>query len=74
MYDTAYQCCCCYCILIVFVRYDRFPSQQDYQQVVKHAKVMSVYLWSNDTKRLLMVTETGLEQMKAYIKNKIENK
>ena len=56
------------------VRYDTFPSAQDYNQVVKYAKDMSVYLWSNDAKRLIMVTESGQDVMKVFIKKKIENK
>lgn len=51
------------------ILYDSFPTNNDmYARVVKHAKELSVYLWSNDEKRYLMAAESGHEQLKQFIK------
>ena len=51
------------------VLYESFPNEKYYQDVVKYTKDLGVWIWSHDTKKLLMVTEEGHEELRKFLKN-----
>ncbi|KND04070.1 transcription factor tfb2 [Spizellomyces punctatus DAOM BR117] len=50
--------------------YNDFPDIQEYKQLSDYAEPFGAILWKNDKKRILVVTEEGHEQVKAFKKRK----
>jgi transcription initiation factor TFIIH subunit 4 len=53
------------------VLYDSFPSETIFKDVVEYAQNCGVYIWHQQEKQLLMVTEEGHDFVRQFIKKKI---
>ncbi|KAI8340757.1 RNA polymerase II transcription factor B subunit 2 [Chlamydoabsidia padenii] len=53
--------------------YHEFNVQNDFDAAEKHAKDIGVLLWSNPEKRSMVITQTGHESVKGYVKRRLQS-
>jgi transcription initiation factor TFIIH subunit 4 len=50
--------------------YEQFLRQEDYNEVLKFAYDYGYVVWKSDSKRLLVVSEDGHENVKSFMRQK----
>ncbi|KAI8139463.1 RNA polymerase II transcription factor B subunit 2 [Fennellomyces sp. T-0311] len=53
--------------------YHEFNMQADFDAAEKHAKDLEVLLWSNPKKRTMVITQGGHDQVKGFVKRRLQN-
>ncbi|KAG2226782.1 hypothetical protein INT45_005747 [Circinella minor] len=53
--------------------YHEFNVQADFDAAAKHAKDIDVLLWSNPKKRTMVITQSGHDQVKGFVKRRLNN-
>jgi hypothetical protein len=51
--------------------YQQFLRQEDYDEIVQHAKDLSGLLWASDKRRILCVSSAAHDSIREYLKRKI---
>jgi len=53
------------------VLYDSFPSKEAFEKVMQYAKDLGFFIWANQEKKMLMVTDGGQDTMRQFIKKQL---
>ncbi|CAO3595386.1 unnamed protein product [Absidia cylindrospora] len=53
--------------------YHEFNVQTDFDAAERHAKDIGVLLWSNARKRSMVITQTGHDSVKGYVKRRLQS-
>lgn len=54
--------------------YHEFNHPADFEAAVKHAQDLDVLLWSNPKKRSMVITQSGHDSVKGFVKRRLQSK